>query len=36
LFIYGDVNAQKKADDQKTDHYDSNNFTLLRFSHRSF
>jgi hypothetical protein len=35
FFIHGDVNAQKKADDQKTDHDDGNNFTLLRSSHRS-
>ncbi len=34
-FIERDVNAQKKANDQKTDHKDGNNFTLWRFSHRS-
>jgi len=35
FFIHGDVNAQKKADDQKTDHNDGNNFTRLRSSHSS-
>ncbi len=35
FFIHGDVNAQKKADDQKTDHNDGSNFTLWRLSHSS-
>src|SRR4030042_6621104 len=34
FFIYRDINAQKKANDQKTDHSNRNDFTLLRFSHR--
>jgi hypothetical protein len=34
FFIHCDVNAQKKANDQKTDHSNRNDFTLLRFSHR--
>ncbi|MBP1740478.1 MAG: hypothetical protein H6Q48_2771 [Deltaproteobacteria bacterium] len=33
IFIHGNVNAQKKTDDQKTDHKDGNNFTRLRSSH---
>jgi hypothetical protein len=28
FFIHRDVNAQKKANDQKTDHNDGNDFTL--------
>lgn len=35
FLIHSDVNAEKKADDQETDHNDSGNFTLLRSSHRS-
>jgi len=35
FFIERDVNAQKKANDQKTDHKDGNDFTFLRFSHES-
>jgi len=35
FFLHGDVNAQKKTNDQKTDHQDGNDFTLLRSSHRS-
>jgi hypothetical protein len=34
FFIHRDVNAKKKANDQKTDHNDCDDFTLLRFSHR--
>jgi hypothetical protein len=34
-FIHRDVDAQKKADDQKTDQYNGSDFTLLRPSHRS-
>ena len=33
--VHRDVDAQKKADDQKTDQYNGSNFTLLRSSHRS-
>jgi len=35
FFVHRDVNAQKKTNDQKTDHNDGNDFTLLRSSHRS-
>jgi hypothetical protein len=35
FFVNRDVNAQKKADDQKTDHNDSDDFTLWRSSHKS-
>jgi hypothetical protein len=35
FFIHRDVDAQKKTDDQKTDHNDGNYFTLLRSSHGS-
>ncbi len=35
LFIHSDVDAQKKADDQQTDHEDGNNFTFWRLSHGS-